>query len=299
MTSQFEKIFNDYPIKTINIDEPKFPQNLKELNDCPKEIYIIGNENLLNREAISIVGTRHSSSYGNELSYNFANILSKNGFVIVSGLAYGIDQSAHCGAIEFGNTIAVIAGGFHATFSSRNYKIIKKILDYGGAIITEYKDNLHPQNFTFLARNRLIAAFSLATIVIEAPIKSGALNTATHVYELNKPLYAIPWSLNYAKGAGCNELLKSMAIPLIDISQILSKFKNIQLSLFDNSKQILKNMIPDEYIPFYNFINENGPVTSEQIYNHFNSKTISEISSILTILEINSFIKYSANLYYI
>ncbi|MBR3280878.1 MAG: DNA-processing protein DprA [Clostridia bacterium] len=298
MVSQFEILFKKHPIKTIKYDDPSFPQNFKELKDCPKEIYLIGNENLLNKDAISIVGTRHSSSYGNELSYDFANTLSKNGFVIVSGLAYGIDQSAHNGAIEFGNTIAIIAGGFYSSFSSTNYKIIKKILDFGGAIITEYKKDVAPKAFTFLARNRLIAAFSLATIVIEAPLKSGALCTAMHAYELNKTLYAIPWSLNYSKGTGCNKLLKNMAIPLIDVNQILLKFKNIQISLL-NQKNKNDFNIPKEYEPIYSFIKECGPLSSEQIYDKFKTLNISTISSALTIMEINSLINYKDNLFYI
>lgn len=90
-----QKLLDMYTQKTISIDDNDFPQELKKLKDCPKKIYVMGNFKILNQDCISIVGTRKSSEYANSLATNIASKLSKNGFVIVSGLAYGIDQCAH------------------------------------------------------------------------------------------------------------------------------------------------------------------------------------------------------------
>ena len=294
-----EDLFSKYLFQEISKDSSDFPSGFLALTDCPSKIYVIGNIELLNTDCISIVGTRYSSDYGNELSYYFAKELSTY-FTIVSGMATGIDQSAHKGSFENGKTIAVLAGGLKKAITSGNEKMILKILEHGGTIVTEYPDDIPPQDFTFLERNRLIAAFSKATIVIEAPIKSGALNTALHVKNLNKPLFAVPWSLNYYKGIGCNNLLKEGAIPLIDASQILSKFVPTysQMSLLD-IENIASPKVPDEYLGYYTYIKENSPVSIEQISSFFNKKAIGDIEADLLMMELNSYIKIKDNLYYI
>ena len=213
-----KSLFEKYKIEEIEYESEYFPEGFKKLKNCPLKIHVCGNKELLKETCISIVGTRYSSQFGNELSFKISSELSTE-FTIVSGMATGIDQSAHKGSLEGKKTIAIIAGGFESTISSHNYKIAKDILDSGGLILTEYENNIPPQNFTFLNRNRLIAAISLATIVIEAPIKSGAMSTAKHALLLSKPLYAVPWNLNYSKGAGCLELILNGALPLINSKQ--------------------------------------------------------------------------------
>ena len=99
-------------------------------------------------------------------------------------------------------------------------KLLEKYSTLGGCIISEYDNTIPPQNFTFLARNRIIAGISIATIVIEAPLKSGALNTASHAFDYKRKVFAVPYSLDYFKGHGCNFLLQNGAEPLVDISQI-------------------------------------------------------------------------------
>ncbi len=292
-------LFKKYKENILLKDDNFFPKSLLCLDDCPSKIYAIGNIELLNTDCISIVGTRYSSDYGNELAYHFSKELSTH-FTIVSGMATGIDQSAHKGSFENGKTIAILAGGLKKAITSGNIKMISNILERGGTIITEYPDDIPPQDFTFLERNRLIAALSQATIVIEAPFKSGALNTAEHVKKLNRPLFVVPWSLNYYKGIGCNNLLKDVAIPLIDTSQILKKLipSYSQLSFLD-IENLTPSNIPDEYLGYYNYIKENSPVSIEQINSFFNKKAIGNIEADLLIMELNSYIKIKDNLYYI
>ena len=288
------EILKKYNKEILIKGEKNFPISLETIPDCPEVLYAIGNISLLNQKCISIVGTRKASTFGNDLAYNFANSLSKNGIVVVSGLAFGIDQSAHKGALEFGNTIAVIAGGFKVAINSGNIKIFEKIINSGGLVITEYEDNTPPQSFTFLARNRLIAGLSLATIVVEAPIKSGALNTAMHANRYERLLYAVPYNLNYSKGEGCNYLFKNGAKVLLDISQILDilsvPYEQIQIEELDFKENKIRN-IPSEYMGYYEFIKENAPVSEEQIIQFFYKKCVSEITSDLSVMEIDGYIK--------
>ena len=103
-------LFDEYVIKEINIDDSRFPNNLKKIKDCPNKLYVMGDETLLNKPSIAIVGTRASSSFGNSVSLDWARDLAKRDIIIISGMANGIDINAHEGALEYGNTIAVLAG---------------------------------------------------------------------------------------------------------------------------------------------------------------------------------------------
>ncbi len=259
----------------------------------------MGDETLLNKKSIAFVGTRYCTELGLNTAYKFAKEVSDSGLIIVSGMASGIDQSSHKGAMEAGKTIAVIAGGFSKTIHGQNSKIAKEILERNGCIISEYENNVHPQDFTFLRRNRLIAALSEATIVIEAPLKSGAMNTATYALKYGKVLYAVPYSLNCFKGEGCNKLISNGAIALINSQKIIEKFSqsNSQVSLFKESKK--NHNMPDCYLAYYDFIKENSPVSYEQIISYFDNKSVSEITISLSIMEINNFIYYNDSLYYV
>ena len=214
---------NSFPhIEIISKESEFFPKNLFILPDCPDILFVIGNKHILNSLSVSIIGTRNSSSLGNEIAYNFSKELSANNIIIVSGMATGIDTKAHLG----GTSIAIIGCGFNHIFKPKNIDIINSILDSGGGIISEFFPDTPPQKFTFLNRNRLVAALSNATIVIEAPLKSGALNTADTAYILKKPIFAVPWNLNLKRGEGCNNLIASKATILLSTKQILDFFNS-------------------------------------------------------------------------
>ncbi len=151
----------------------------------------------------------------------------------------------------------------------------------------------------FLERNRLISALSKAVIVIEAPLKSGALNTAEHTIKQQKKLFACPWSLDNWKGEGCNYLLENGATPLIHSSQIFSflyasskqlSFNELFLEDFSSSYYTAIN-VPEEYKAYYEYIKENAPVDSQELISFFNKKSISDINADLTMMEIEGYIK--------
>lgn len=193
-------------------------------------MFVLGNEKVLNEFSISIVGTRNSSEEGNHIAYQISKNLASNNIVIVSGLASGIDTASHQGAIDTGKTIAIIASGFNY-ISSKNFTLLNQILTSGGAIISEHFPDVPPQPFSFLKRNRLIASISKALIVIEAPEKSGALNTAKTAIKLNRPIFVTPWNITSFRGVGSNKLLENGANILTDYTQILKYFSFPTLDL--------------------------------------------------------------------
>lgn len=223
------------------------------------------------------------------------------------GLLHGIDEYSHKGAIN--KTIAIIAGGFNEILVGKKLTLANSILKNNGLILSEYPPSKPALKHQFLERNRLISAISQAVIVVEAPFKSGAINTAKHAIEQNKKLFVVPWDIKYMKGEGSNNLFLLGATPLIYYSQVLdfiyskSKqitiediFENHILEISNNSEQ--KN-VPEEYKAYYEYIKENAPVTMQEIVNFFYDKCVADISSDLMLAEINGFIKLIGNNYYI
>lgn len=298
--SLLTKLFpNNLTVKLITKKSPYFPKKLCDLPDCPEILFVLGNEKILNKFSISIVGTRNSSAAGNNITLDLSKNLSDNNIIIISGLASGIDTQAHLGALSSNNpkTIAIIACGFnHLLSNSKNIKLIKNILNNNGAIITEYFPDTPPQKFSFLKRNRLIAVISDATIVIQAPLKSGALNTAKTALAFGKNVFAIPWNIDTFRGEGCNNLIQNGAHLLTNYTQIL-KYFNLTNSchpfkMFSQtpSKKSYKQKIPKEFLNLYKCISKNEPITKENIYTYFPNEHIANINSKLLLMELENLI---------
>lgn len=200
-----------YKINQITNKDKYFSNAVLQINNCPEKLYYIGNINILNTKAISIVGKRNASTKGKYYAYLIAKKYASQGFTIVSGLAKGIDQFAHIGALSAkGKTIAVLGNGLNKIYPEENTKLAKEIIANEGLIITEYTVNekIKPENFPM--RNRIISGLSIATIIIEADETSGSLITAKYAIDQNRELYTIPWKINLEtkKQSGCNLLIK-------------------------------------------------------------------------------------------
>ncbi len=284
-------------IKELTKENPLFPQNLLSLPDCPDKLYVIGDEAILNEPSVAIVGTRSSSEEGNSIAQKIAQVISSKNIIVVSGAAFGIDTNAHKGTFNNGKTIAYIAGGFDATINRSRISLIKQIIDNGGAIVSEYSNDTSPQAFTFLDRNRLIAAHSSATIIVEAPFKSGAMNTAKHARQLNKKIYCIPWNLKHENGKGCNNLIYEGARILLSVSEVINDtLNNNQLSfadLLDNEAN--PDFIEKQYLHYYSYLKEFSPASFNSICSFFSTIPVSTISSDLIMMEINGYIMQDAS----
>ena len=212
-------------MEVIKIGDRNYPKKLLNIYDPPKEIYVLGNSKILNDFCLGIVGTRKASEYGIKVTNAISYSLAKYGAVIVSGMANGIDTSAHKGAIlAKGKTIAVLGGGFKHIYPKENEQLFLDIIKSGGAVITEYAEDIKPEKENFPKRNRIISGLSSGIIVTEAPEKSGSLITADLALEQGKDVFAIPGSIFSKNSKGTNELIKQGAKLTENIFDILEEF---------------------------------------------------------------------------
>lgn len=191
----------------VTLTAPHYPPLLSECGDAPACLFGLGDFGCFDAPAIAIVGSRRPSLDGLRLAETFACELARAGFVIVSGLAQGIDTAAHKGALSAGGrTIAVMATGIDTIYPAINRGLSADIAN-AGALVTEFLPGSAPKRHHFRRRNRTISGISLATVVIEAGVPSGTLITATAAAEQGRDVYALPWSINHGQGEGCLKLL--------------------------------------------------------------------------------------------
>ncbi len=198
--------------RLLNWGEAPYPHLLREIYDPPPLLYVRGNAELLDRHSIAIVGARRPTPYGNQITERLARDLAERGLVIVSGLARGIDSSAHRGALAAtrGATIGVLGCGIDVVYPKENKKIFAEI-EERGALITEFPMGTFPAPQNFPIRNRVIAGIALGVVVVEAAQYSGSLITARLAMEFNREVYGVPGNVTQPSSFGPNQLIKQGA----------------------------------------------------------------------------------------
>ncbi|MDR2337451.1 MAG: DNA-processing protein DprA [Deltaproteobacteria bacterium] len=239
-------------VTLINILDPSYPANLKEIPDPPLVLFVRGDltNNLIGQTnnspilTIAMVGMRSASPKGKKIAQDIAEELTLHRVNIVSGLAYGIDTAAHLGAIkavrlakaEYGINLSpgiiVLGSGVLSIYPKQNIKLAEYLLELGGCIVSEYGIFTEPQSFFFPARNRIISGLSSAVVVVEAQEKSGSLITARLALEQGRDVFAIPGAIDNHSNAGTNKLIQQGAALITCVDDILAnfsklKFKNI------------------------------------------------------------------------
>ncbi len=213
---------------TILLEDKNYPRLLKEIYDPPAQLYCLGELKNEEKFPLAVVGTRKISLYGKKITEYFVNALAQSGLTIVSGLALGVDGLAHQIALENrARTIAVLGSGLDIIYPPAHKKLAKKIIDSHGALLSEYPLKTHPSRLSFPARDRIIAGLSLGVLVIEAPIKSGALITARFALEQGREVFAIPGGIYNENSQGCNLLIKMGAKPVTRPEEILEVLESI------------------------------------------------------------------------
>ena len=209
-------------IAIVTRDDDGYPAPLRDTYDPPLLLYVWGKLEARDRHAIGIVGSRRTTHYGTQAAKKFSYQLAQAGFTIISGLARGIDTSAHEGAIAGkGRTIAVIGSGLGKLYPPENLGLAEKIASGNGAVVSEFPLNTAPDKQTFPMRNRIVAAWSQALLVVECPAWSGSLITANLATEYGKPVFAVPGPIDKDSSVGCNQLIRDGATLVYDASHIL------------------------------------------------------------------------------
>jgi DNA processing protein len=202
---------------------PGYPPLLAELHDPPERLYLRGQPaDTLARPAVAVVGARSCSPYGAQVARELGRALGGAGVVVVSGLARGIDGEAHRGALAGGGlTLAVLGCGIDRDYPRSHAELARRIAE-SGLIVSEYPPGVEPAPWRFPARNRIIAALALATVVVEARERSGALITADFALELGRDVFAVPGEITSALSNGTNDLLRQGAAPLLSAEDVLA-----------------------------------------------------------------------------
>ncbi|AOA59505.1 DNA-processing protein DprA [Acinetobacter larvae] len=205
----------------VTEQQRQYPQQLSIYSDRPPILFIQGAWQNLSQPQIAIVGSRKASPHGKQVAYDFAYYLSEKGFFINSGLAQGIDEAAHLGALAHQRTMAVVATGLDSTYPSQNQQLKQKILQNAGSIISEYLPLTLPLQHHFPRRNRIVSGLSLGVLVAEAKHNSGSLITAQAAAEQGKVTFAIPGHIYAEHHQGCHQLIREGAILVDHPEQII------------------------------------------------------------------------------
>lgn len=240
---KIEKILEHEKITCLTKEDENYPELLKEIYDPPFCLFVRG-ELKSDDFNLAVVGTRKYSTYGKQVTEELVSELAGQGITIISGLALGIDGLAHQAALQAsGKTIAVLGTGINKQhiYPAAHKMLAEKIIDSGGAVISEYPPGTLPTTYTFPRRNRIIAGMSLGTMVIEAGEGSGALITAQCSVDNNRELFTIPQNITSSTSVGTNSLLKTGAHPVTSAQDVIDA-----LDLQDVKKFIAnKEIIPD------------------------------------------------------
>ena len=196
-------------IQILTIEDSGYPDRLREISDPPLVLYVRGTLPDFDRApGITIVGTRAASAYALRMADRFSAALTQAGFTILSGMAHGTDSAAHRGCLKMnGTTVAVLASGVDVCYPKENQYLMGDIL-LSGAVISENPPGTPPEGFRFPIRNRILSGLSVATLVVEAPARSGALITARRAFEQGREVFAVPGPLDTPGAVGCNQLIR-------------------------------------------------------------------------------------------
>ena len=211
--------------RLIMIGTPEYPATLAEIADPPPFLWAIGDSDILRKPMVALVGARNASSLGTRMAKRLAEDLSKEGILVVSGLARGIDAAAHLGALKVG-TIAVHAGGVDVIYPAENTAIAQDI-GKDGLRISEMPMGLQPQARHFPARNRLISGMAQAVVVVEAAAKSGSLITARNALDQGRDVLAVPGHPFDARAWGCNMLIRDGATLVRGVEDVLEALRPV------------------------------------------------------------------------
>lgn len=207
----------------IRSSHPLFPPQLRAIFDPPPALFVRGggDPDILARRAVAVVGARSCSGYGTQVARMLGRELAAAGLVVVSGLARGIDGEAHRGALEAGGlTVAVLGCGIDRDYPASNSQLSRRIEEQG-LVVSEYEPGVEPAPWRFPARNRIIAGFCEAVVVVEARERSGALITADFALDEGREVFAVPGEITASLSVGTNALLKLGATPLTSVQDVL------------------------------------------------------------------------------
>lgn len=283
-------------IGVLTLDDPEYPYLLRNITNPPMTLYLKGRLTAADQRALAMVGTRKATTLGKDTARKFGRDLAAHGVTIVSGLAQGIDYEAHTGALEaHGRTLAVLGSGIDIIYPRQHHRLAETISE-NGAVISEFAPGTPPEGANFPRRNRVISGLSQAVLVVEAPLKSGALITATAAGEQGREVFAIPASLSNPFGFGCNRLIQEGAKLVMEISDIIEELRPIEERT--QSREIAEQISADSPIEAQVLSYLRGDPAHVDDIARNSGLPVSEVLGILTLLELKGLAQSVAPMQY-
>ena len=281
-------------VKVLTILDEEFPEKLKYIYNSPKVLYVRGDMLKRQDKLIGIVGARKATSYGKHITNKLTNELLDLGINPVSGMAKGVDTEVHLASIKRNQrNIAVLGCGVDVVYPKSNKYIYEKIIE-NGSVISEFPLETPPLKYNFPQRNRIISGLSSGVLVIEANERSGSLITAHHAAEQGKDVFAVPGNINSIYSKGTNLLIKDGAKIVLRVEDIIEEIREFSdLKGKRDKVQIDYSKLSEEEVKIISFIEEE-PIHTDLICVKTNM-SISNVNSILTILEMKGIVKKLPN----
>jgi len=265
---------------------------LDQISTAPLILYLIGETQLLKTKQIAIVGSRKSTIAGKQTAEQFSAELVMSGLTITSGMALGIDSSAHIGALgHFGNTIAVLGTGVDQCYPKSNHNLYDRIAE-NGLLVSEFELGSPPRKEHFPRRNRIISGLSLGALVIEATERSGSLITANYALQQNRDVFAVPGSIHSRASSGCLGLIQQGAKLTRCVQDILEEFSEFSAQQHKNRNGALPDASKQTYSGEYKILQfiTDSPVSFDKLISQ-SGLTIDQLCSMLLDLEMHGMIE--------
>ena len=282
-------------ITILTWEDENYPRHLKNIDQPPPVLYVRGELLPEDDWAVAVVGTRKVTSYGRQVTEEIAAFLAQNGVTVVSGLARGVDGIAHQAALKAGGrTIAVFGSGVDRIYPSENRRLAEEI-SVRGALISDYPPGTAPDGANFPPRNRIISGLSMAVVVVEAGVTSGALITATFAAEQGRDVFAVPGSILSPQSKGTNRLIQDGAQPLLDAQEILEVLNLTQVTEHRTARQVLPTD-PTEMRIFHALSAE--PLHVDEVGAQTNLP-IEQVSATLAMMELKGLVRQVGGMHYV
>ena len=280
-------------LQIIDKRSAEYPKRLRDIHDPPEKLYCQGDISLLQSRTVAVVGSRKYTLYGKNVTLMIGKRLAENDVTTVSGLALGVDAFSHEGALDAGGrVIGVLGSGIDMMTPYSNRKLMKRGLDSGGLVVSEYPQGTPPYRSRFPARNRIISGLSEAVIIVEADLNSGSLITAKHAAEQGRCVYAVPGNINSQSSIGCNLLIRDGAVPLIIIDDVIR-----DLGMETKSAKPGKQGLETDEQKIFESAARRGGATLDEISSD-SGLSVPLVSSLVTVMEIKGIVQsYAGRIY--
>jgi len=283
-------------VRVLTWDSEDYPERLRDVDDSPPVLYMLGEVSSADAWAVAIVGTRRATSYGREVAARLSAGLAEAGVSVISGLAKGVDTVAHNAALDAGGrTIAVLGSGVDVIYPYENRHLAQRIVDEGrGAVLSEYPIGTRPEPTNFPPRNRIISGLSLGVLVVEADEKSGALITVRFALEHGRDVFAVPGPITSRASDGTNGLLKRGAkcvtrvediLEELDIRMVSEHVEAVRALPADPTERMLLELLQDSSQHVDELTNKSGLPPST-------------VSAVLTMMELKGMVRNVGGMQY-